>query len=86
MKTSRPRVVGVVILAVTLLVAVCIQAFGRGLVWIDRHPATSPEIAARGGVAGIATHISFAVAPLVIALIVGLICLFLRNRDESPQG
>ena len=84
MKTFRPRVIGVVLLTATLLVAICIQVFWGGLIQIDQHPITPPEIAARGGVVTSVVQYSFAILPLALTLLIGIVCLVIKKRDETP--
>ena len=83
-KPSPSKIMGVLLLSIPLLIAVSSQAFGHGLIWIDRHPATPPTIAAQGGVVvGDALHISFGLVPLAIAFGLGLACMFARKREQT---
>jgi len=86
-KTPTSKKFGIVLMALPLLVIIGSTLLGKGLIWIDRHPATPPAIAAQGGVVvGNALHISFAVVPLGIALALGLVFIFAKPPPkEMPQ-
>lgn len=84
MTVARRRIVGSSLIAVTLLIALIAQLTGQGLVWLDPHPLTPKEIAAKGGqLVGSAVHVSFSVVPLIIMLFAGLLCLI---RDQPVHN
>ena len=85
-KTPASKKFGIVLMALPLLVIIGSQLRGKGLIWIDPHPATPPAVAAQGGVVvGDALHISLAVMPLGIALALGLVLIFAKPPEEMPQ-
>ena len=49
------------------------------------YGGVKPEVAARGGVViGSATRFSIAIIPLAVNFVVGLGCMLIRKRDETP--
>jgi hypothetical protein len=86
MKSSKRRFIGIGILIAAVLAAAVFQIFGHGLiVTTELHPATSPELAAKGMDMAGGQHIDLSrLIVLSIIGIIGLVIALLPNRYERP--
>jgi hypothetical protein len=88
MRPAKSRFIGIGILVASALAAAAFNFFGHGLiVTTGLHPATSPELAAKGmAMAGAQTIDLSRLFVLSLMGIIGLVIAFLPNRFERPVG
>ena len=88
MRPAKSRFIGIGILVASALAAAAFHFFGHGLiVTTGLHPATSPELAAKGmAMAGAQTIDLSRLFVLSLMGIIGLVIAFLPNRFERPVG